>query len=303
MAITVLPSDDFGAQLRQTLILNQDQPPRMRPHYTSDFIRTGLFGEKSKVECTLLLPDTVSLPAFTPVPFRLEIMTTTKLMDNDEPKDKTCIFPSPPAWLGIEWYCKGYSHIYVNKHWRSLENHPDTEHPLKTVGDTVRQFPFEPVWMPETADQKAASKGKGRWKQQVQFAGQFSLNVTPTFTTTILSTDVGVKYTFIWEFDVRCIRSTPSNSKCHSKASATNWRLKCLLSSQVVYLFLCLQRDHSYCRLTIKGFRRLSFCFRELHRAFALKLISTGLISEQTMILRTKSREICKNSQESGWAL
>ncbi|KAJ3558004.1 hypothetical protein NM688_g1165 [Phlebia brevispora] len=191
-ALSVVPPDAAGAAISQKL--RSGEVPSWRSIRFNKHVRRGIWGEYSNVEATLTLPSINVFPIFTPIPFVLTIITTSKRMKKDETPENQPIFPSPPLTpKGVEFTLTRA--VMVRTHSWS-ENGRDTVAAIGGLSpessdphfyDEVQIEGVEKTWIPSYGDEK---KNKGSWRQEVNFKSTFKLNCPPAFQ----SPTMGIQY-------------------------------------------------------------------------------------------------------------
>ena len=136
---------------------------------------------------------------FVPIPFSVNITTTSKTMRSGEPPDEV-IFPAPPhTSRGIEVKLVRI----VDIHARAFQvTGNDKLGILGGLGDAPEHTIEAPqmdvldrVWIPVPEDGGVDEKNrKGSWKQEVTFRSTFSLSCSPSFTSRTMSVKVRLSH-------------------------------------------------------------------------------------------------------------
>ncbi|KIP10613.1 hypothetical protein PHLGIDRAFT_65373 [Phlebiopsis gigantea 11061_1 CR5-6] len=131
-------------------------------------IRKGFRGERSRVEVSVRVPDISGLPVDTPVPFTIDVVTTTKTMNKADLASRESIWPAPPSRVeDLEFTLE-----------RTCAVRPGPGH----AGEVAIEKK-DRVWLP-SAEQKNARSTMGQWRQEVTFRSVFNLSyVPPSFET------------------------------------------------------------------------------------------------------------------------
>ncbi|EIN05818.1 hypothetical protein PUNSTDRAFT_115729 [Punctularia strigosozonata HHB-11173 SS5] len=89
-----------NVQIRQGLLSGWGPNMPWKAHTHMDSIRQGIWGDHSQVRVELRLPDIAAFPYGTPIPVRLDVVTTTKPLKQDDIPDENddkALFPAPPT--------------------------------------------------------------------------------------------------------------------------------------------------------------------------------------------------------------
>lgn len=145
-------------------------------------------------------------PVFVPIPFTVNIVTTTKPMHREDMPDNEPIFPVPPHNASeLEFKLMRKVEIHAQG-WKEKESQKVAF--LGGLGsdsgghseDAPRVEVFDGVWIPDTGHGKHDEKRhKGSWRQEARFKSTFVLTCPPSFTSKTLSVSVSAA-------DTRAIR-------------------------------------------------------------------------------------------------
>lgn len=136
-------------------------------------------------------------PTSIAIPFHLNVITMSKIMEKDAAGEGDTISPLLPSLhKHVQFQLKQNVAIKAQDHTTSVSDHFVTDLGGIAPGQDdayykdVQVLPFEKVWMPCT-DPRQAKKNKGRWMQRVAFRSSIKLTCPPTFKTDLLSVEVG----------------------------------------------------------------------------------------------------------------
>lgn len=131
------------------------------------------------------------IPVFSPIPFSLNIVTTTKAMKFEDTPDDGPIFPEPPLDpKSVEFTLERKVAVRAGTFFED-ESWWHTVQLLGGLGssqdphfhDNTEVIPTEKVWIP-SSDSQDEKKKKGQWKQESTFKSYFTLRCPPSFHTT-----------------------------------------------------------------------------------------------------------------------
>ncbi|KAJ6497530.1 hypothetical protein C8R45DRAFT_983253 [Mycena sanguinolenta] len=184
--ISVVPS----ATQRQLLTresLRQGWDGLWRDFTKEEKLRQGIWGEYSRARVRLTLPDMVSYPTATAIPFSFHVETETKSMPSSgAPVDKhgKPLFPAPPGVSSnVKLVVHRRAEVRADRFSASVEDDFIPEGSLSDVAQ-VQQFFEEPEWI-RSAGLKG-EKGQGIWKRAVHFHSAVVMPYAPTTLTRIL---------------------------------------------------------------------------------------------------------------------
>lgn len=199
-----LPADPYGAQLRAgplagpasgwtgpwtTVVMQKN-------------IRTGFWGEYAEVSVEVRsspasmvrrltgpqfrYPTLMSVPIWTPIPFTLTVVTTSKTCKRTSDSESGPIWPAPPTKpedVRLELVRTAYvrtGHLTWTQKDRIALLGRLGEH---KKGEDIRVQTAQKAWLPN-------SETKGRWKQQTSFTSSLDLSCSPSFKSPTLSVEV-----------------------------------------------------------------------------------------------------------------
>ena len=131
---------------------------------------------------------------FTPIPFTLNIVTTTKPMVHTVKDMMGATFPSPPITAqGVE--LRLIRKVFLQaEEWQADSSEIVTK--LGGLGprvgptdsdDTATVEVMEKTWIPDSGDEKGR---RGAWRQETVFKSSFMLTCPPSFESSIMSVAV-----------------------------------------------------------------------------------------------------------------
>ncbi|EPS98298.1 hypothetical protein FOMPIDRAFT_1031598 [Fomitopsis schrenkii] len=182
-----LPADPYGAQLRAgplagpasgwtgpwtTVVMQKN-------------IRTGFWGEYAEVSVEFRYPTLMSVPIWTPIPFTLTVVTTSKTCKRTSDSESGPIWPAPPTKpedVRLELVRTAYvrtGHLTWTQKDRIALLGRLGEH---KKGEDIRVQTAQKAWLPN-------SETKGRWKQQTSFTSSLDLSCSPSFKSPTLSVE------------------------------------------------------------------------------------------------------------------
>ncbi|KAF7350999.1 Arrestin-N domain-containing protein [Mycena sanguinolenta] len=192
--ISVVPSATQRQLLtRESLRQGWDGP--WRDFTKEEKLRQGIWGEYSRARVRLTIPDMVSYPTATAIPFSFHVETETKMMPSSgAPVDKhgKPLFPAPPAVSShVKLVVHRRAEVRADRFGASVE---DDFIPEGSLGDVaqVQQFCEEPEWIPSAGLKD--EKDRGIWKRAVHFHSAVVMPYAPTTLTRIL----GWRYTLVF---------------------------------------------------------------------------------------------------------
>ncbi|KAJ7877648.1 hypothetical protein B0H13DRAFT_1893096 [Mycena leptocephala] len=166
--------------------------------------RQGIWGDYAHARAILSIPDLPSYPIGTPMPFRLQILTETKLVHCSDRPDKNGkpLFPAPPTQPSqLKQVLRRVTEIIVRDKTRRQTDTFDL--PLTRGLDNVeiqkakllcevQPIVDEPQWIP-------LDKDRGIWKRSVTFTPTLLFPFSPSLSTQTLD----------WQYELRFVIPFP----------------------------------------------------------------------------------------------
>ena len=138
---------------------------------------------------------------FVPIPFTINVSTTTKSMRKEDVSGNKPIFPAPPRSAPeVEFKLMRKAEIKAQEWDENIEKKNTMIGMLGGLGaasaipssHVPRIDVLDKVWLPDTGHGKYDEK-KGSWRQETSFKSSFVLTCPPSFTTKELSISVSVR--------------------------------------------------------------------------------------------------------------
>ena len=133
-----------------------------------------------------------------PIPFTINISTTTKPMRKEETPPDGSIFPEPPhSAPELDFKLTRKLEIHA-ENWEEKDSHKVVM--LGGLGEvsghgssnTPRVEVLDNVWIPDTGHgRRDEKKHKGSWRQETRFRSSFVLTCPPSFVSKALTLKVG----------------------------------------------------------------------------------------------------------------
>ncbi|KAF7333460.1 Arrestin-N domain-containing protein [Mycena venus] len=154
-------------------------------------MRNGIWGDYSHAHAILSIPDLPSYPINTPIPFRLQISTETKLVHRSDRPEKhgKPLFPAPPTYLSqVKGTLRRVTEIIVRdktRHQTNTFDLPLTQGLENAEMERVRLLwdtqavVDEPRWIPRDKDH-------GIWKRSALFTPTLIFAIPPSHSTEAL---------------------------------------------------------------------------------------------------------------------
>ncbi|KAI0364608.1 hypothetical protein BV20DRAFT_974262 [Pilatotrama ljubarskyi] len=186
--LAIIPKEDgHGVRAREQLatLAATRVEPSWRTQRQEEKMRRGLWGDYSTVEVRCSIPMIHPLPPFVPIPFVIQIKTTTtpltRAKADAHPPDKPIFPPAPCAYEMLDFKLRRLVFLRA----RSYTEKPSGDVYALTPGRgvTVEADIAEKEWLSlESSSEKEKSPGpKGVWIQHATFRGTFVLDCPPTF--------------------------------------------------------------------------------------------------------------------------
>ncbi len=252
-AIVIVPRDDVSPLLTQSLVTDAFA---WRTGHKSKQVRRALWGDYATVRIEvrlptsnsdsedlpsvttvrqLSIPDVPVFPLFTPVPFKVDVKTTTAKLTRRIPTDGRAdtgpmqIFPTPPADASqFAFQLVRRTTVRVQKREETIQSVTACT-PCEHVGVNVPSkewvpMPDAPGWSHLSSNQE-----RGVWVQRAQYSSKLVFNVPPTFS-------IGDRLAWEVRIDDRAVSrtllshkksSTTSRSRCPFPGPTTTWRSRC----------------------------------------------------------------------------
>ncbi|KAJ7820625.1 hypothetical protein B0H13DRAFT_2377749 [Mycena leptocephala] len=167
-------------------------------------IRQGIWGDYSHARAILSIPHLPSYPIGTPIPFRLQILTETKLVHRSDRPDKNGkpLFPAPPTQPSqLKQVLRRVTEIIVRDKTRRQTDTfdlpltrglDDVEIQKAKLLCEVQPIVDEPQWIP-------LDKDRGIWKRSVTFTPTLLFPFSPSLSTQTLD----------WQYELRFVVPFP----------------------------------------------------------------------------------------------
>ncbi|KAI0328201.1 hypothetical protein GY45DRAFT_1018698 [Cubamyces sp. BRFM 1775] len=165
-----------------------------RVHHAEEKIRKGLWGDYATVQVHLRLPDISTFPLYVPIPFVIDVSTTSAPLTRSKadayPRDKPIFPPVPTAYHLLDFKLRRHVHISMRDDFQAQDG-TDTVADICSAASTVEQEVPEREWVPlESIGDKKIEIGpstKGTWVQRATFQSTFRLDCSHTFSTKTIS--------------------------------------------------------------------------------------------------------------------
>lgn len=173
--IAVLPVDRIGARVRERL--GRGWTGKWTSAAAEKTVRTSLWGGSARAEMTLRLPTVPSFPLFTPVPFTITIITTSKTVKRDSIAEAKPIWPMPPTdSKAIRLELKRQTRIFTQHLSRQAMEKVSAIGGMAGSLGNVHVTTKDRQWIPSASD-----ANKGSWRQETEHASTFVLTCPPAF--------------------------------------------------------------------------------------------------------------------------
>jgi len=149
-----------------------------------------IFGGQGSVEATIHLPQAESLPLFTRIPYKINVVCSSKLMSSSSSTDPSSFtFPRNPKMTDIELELRQHVKVKASVHRRTYNDKHGLLGGLGTMEnlENIQTQMTDPVWIPD--EQKP---DKGRWRESVTYSGFFILRCPPPINTNLIRTEVNI---------------------------------------------------------------------------------------------------------------
>ncbi|KAJ6495379.1 hypothetical protein C8R45DRAFT_824019 [Mycena sanguinolenta] len=177
-AFSVVPAASQN-QLLVKEFLQQGWQGAWRDVSQNEQLRQGIWGEYSRAAVTLSLPDLLSFPIATSIPYRLHIVTETKTVDKTEhPEDKhgKPLFPIPLTHsTQLQMKLHRTTQVRIFERIEDVKDSFDLQSVRPPRKRDVEVFVDEPAWVPTDG-----SKDRGFWKRSVHFNSTLDFSYAPT---------------------------------------------------------------------------------------------------------------------------
>lgn len=189
----VLPAESIGARIREENVTHEMKVVGIKEEH----IRKGLWGDYSKVQIELELPNIPVLPLFSDIPYAITITTTSaplsKAKADAHPADKP-VFPPLPETphgivFGVYWILKVHGKYHrgtmSNNGTRFLGGKEGSRNtsPVGIEAPRREWVPLDATGYSEKGNEKEAAgpQTKGVWVQRATYRSTFKLNCPPSF--------------------------------------------------------------------------------------------------------------------------
>ncbi|RDX41156.1 hypothetical protein OH76DRAFT_1365053 [Lentinus brumalis] len=182
--IVIVPRDDVSPLLTRALVTDAFA---WRTGHKSQQVRRALWGDYATVRIELFIPGIPVFPLFTPVPFKVDVKTTTAKLTRRIPTDgradagPTQIFPIPPADASqFAFQLVRRTTVRVQKREETIQSVTACT-PCEHVGVNIPSKEWVP--MPDALgwSHLSSNQERGVWVQRAQYSSKLVFNVPPTF--------------------------------------------------------------------------------------------------------------------------
>ncbi|RDX43198.1 hypothetical protein OH76DRAFT_1361524 [Lentinus brumalis] len=182
--IVIVPRDNVSPLLTQSLVTGAFA---WRTVHKSKQVRRALWGDYATVRIELSVPDVPVFPLFTPVPFKVDVKTTTAKLtrriktDGRADSEATQIFPTPPADASeFVFQLVRRTKVRVDKREETIRSVTSCA-PCKHVDVDVPSKEWLPTPDALGWSHLSSNQERGVCVQSARYSSKLAFNVPPTF--------------------------------------------------------------------------------------------------------------------------
>ncbi|OSC96389.1 hypothetical protein PYCCODRAFT_1441092 [Trametes coccinea BRFM310] len=156
-----------------------------KTYRTEDNVRKGLWGDYGSVKVQLMIPELPVLPLFVPIPFVIEIKTTspplTRAKADALPQGKPVFPAAPEEFSALQFKLRRSLRIRANPYVVNSSSDVAVFTKDPNVLSAVQTERAENGWYPLHSTDEKSTDAPGKWIQHVTFRSSFSLACAHTF--------------------------------------------------------------------------------------------------------------------------